>query len=79
MSTPTPNAKDAFNELDRRLLEIGSGLHALQEIATTGDFRRGSCPEADQLQGAIEWVTARLMEQVVAANTYAEEQARAQR
>lgn len=76
---PRSTAEDGFNELDRRLLEIGNGLHALQEIATTGDFRRGPCPEADQLQGAIEWVAARLMEQVVAANTYAEEQARAHR
>ncbi len=72
-------ASEVLIEVDRCLMEIRCGLYAMQELARTGEFRRGECPEADNVQQAVQWIADRLAEQVEAATAYAEKQERALR
>ncbi|WP_426958400.1 hypothetical protein [Muricoccus radiodurans] len=68
--------RPALEELDDRLIDIGCGLHALQFLSSAGRYSADIREEPDTLWSAIDWVTARLIEQVNSAGNYAEEQSR---
>ncbi|MFC0409503.1 hypothetical protein [Roseomonas elaeocarpi] len=71
MARHTPAPVPTFNDLDGLLLDVRSGLHAVRVLTEAEDLRSGGV-EADQLQGALQWVVNHLAEQLGEASGMAE-------
>jgi hypothetical protein len=56
-------SRPILQELDSHVNDLTCGIYALQQVARYANFRQGGCPEADQVQHAVEWIADRLLEQ----------------